>query len=260
MLSGRTPLRQLLASTAVKPSQIKGLSISAQSKGVYLLDKQGSNLRHGIVSSDGRSLSIVKQWQEDGVPEKIYPLPLQTLWTGHPVSIVRWLKGNEPENYANIGSIMMAHDYLRYRLCGVVNAELTNMSESNFFNAQTGQYDKNLLVMFGIDEVWDALPPILKVDEQAGVITQEAAKLTGLMPGTKVFGGLFDVVATAICSGINASQPKLNYVMGTWSVTSGIANEIATMQHNFVYGHYAVENEYIVHGSEPYLRFKLRVV
>lgn len=242
---------RLLASTAVKPSQIKGLSVSAQGKGVYLLDKQGANLRHGIVSSDGRSLSIVKQWQQDGVPEKIYPLTLQTLWTGHPVSIVRWLKDNEPENYANIGSIMMAHDYLRYRLCGEVHAELTNMSESNFFNAQTGQYDKDLLSMFGIDEVWDALPSILKADEQAGVITQEAAKLTGLMPGTKVFGGLFDVVATAICSGINASQPKLNYVMGTWSVTSGIATEITTMQHNFVYGHYAVENEYIVHEASP---------
>jgi len=100
-------IQKLLASTGVNPSEIKGLSISAQGKGVYLLDKNGANLRHGILSSDGRSLSIVKQWQQDGLPAKIYPMTLQTLWTGHPVSIVRWLKENEPENYANIGSILM---------------------------------------------------------------------------------------------------------------------------------------------------------
>jgi len=244
-------IQQLLASTGVNPSQIKGLSISAQGKGIYLLDKHGANLRHGILSSDGRSLSIVKQWQQQGLPEKIYPMTLQTLWTGHPVSIVRWLKENEPENYANIGSILMAHDYLRYRLTGSVHGELTNMSESNFFNALTGQYDKDLLALFGIDEVWDALPPIIKADEQAGVISEDAAKLTGLMSGTPVFGGLFDVVATAICSGINATEQKLNYVMGTWSVTSGIATEITTMPHNFVYGHYAVDNEYIIHEASP---------
>lgn len=244
-------IQKLLVSTGVNPSEIKGLSISAQGKGVYLLDKNGANLRHGILSSDGRSLSIVKQWQQDGLPEKIYPMTLQTLWTGHPVSIVRWLKENEPENYANIGSILMAHDYLRYRLTGSVHGELTNMSESNFFNAQTGQYDKDLLALFGIDEVWNALPPILKSDEQAGVISSEAAQLTGLMAGTPVFGGLFDVVATAICSGINATEPKLNYVMGTWSVTSGIATEVTSMPHNFVYGHYAVDSEYIIHEASP---------
>jgi L-xylulokinase len=246
-----TAIRQLLTETQVAPGDIKGISISAQGKGVYLLDKAGNNLRPGILSSDGRSLSIVKQWQQEGLPEKIYPLTLQTLWTGHPVSIVRWLKENEPENYANIGAIMMAHDYLRYRLSGAIHAELTNMSESNFFNAQTGAYDRTLLELFGIDDVWDALPPILKPDAQAGVISSASAQLTGLMAGTPVFGGLFDVVATAICSGINATEDKLNYVMGTWSVTSGIATEISSMEHNFVYGHYAVANEYIIHEASP---------
>ena len=244
-------IQQLLAATQVSPADIKGISISAQGKGVYLLDKAGNNLRHGILSSDGRSLSIVKQWQQDGLPQKIYPLTLQTLWTGHPVSIVRWLKENEPQNYTNIGSIMMAHDYLRYRLTGAIHAELTNMSESNFFNAQTGTYDSDLLNLFGIDEVWDALPPLLKPDEQAGAISTQAAELTGLIVGTPVFGGLFDVVATAICSGITANDNKLNYVMGTWAVTSGIATEISQMDYNFVYGHYAVAKEYIIHEASP---------
>ena len=42
-------------------------------------------------------MEIVRRWQEDGIPEKPYPLTRQTLWTGHPVSLLRWLKEHEPE-------------------------------------------------------------------------------------------------------------------------------------------------------------------
>ena len=150
-------IKQLLETTQVEPTAIKGLSISAQGKGVYLLDKQGKNLGHGIMSSDSRSLPIVKEWLEQGKAQEIYPTTLQTLWTGHPVSIIRWIKENDRQRYDQIGAVMMSHDYLRYRLTGEVAAELTNISESNFFNSITGEYDKALLTTFGIEEIWDAL-------------------------------------------------------------------------------------------------------
>ncbi|MDH5919696.1 carbohydrate kinase [Vibrio splendidus] len=244
-------IKQLLETTKVEPTSIKGLSISAQGKGVYLLDKEGQNLGHGIMSSDSRSLPIVKEWLEQDKAQEIYPTTLQTLWTGHPVSIIRWIKENDAERYNNIGAVMMSHDYLRYRLTGEVAAELTNISESNFFNSITGEYDKALLETFGIEEIWDALPPVVKPQQQAGKVTAAVANETGLAIGTPVFGGLFDVVSTAICSGINSSEDTLNYVMGTWAVTSGISKQVTQESHNFVYGHYAVDNEYIIHEASP---------
>ena len=244
-------IKQLLETTLVEPTAIKGLSISAQGKGVYLLDKQGKNLGHGIMSSDSRSLPIVKEWLEQGKAQEIYPTTLQTLWTGHPVSIIRWIKENDRQRYDQIGAVMMSHDYLRYRLTGEVSAELTNISESNFFNSITGEYDKALLTTFGIEEIWDALPPVVKPQQQAGKITAAIAEETGLALGTPVFGGLFDVVSTAICSGINSSEDTLNYVMGTWAVTSGISKQVTQETYNFVYGHYAVDGEYIIHEASP---------
>ncbi|NNN43976.1 MULTISPECIES: FGGY-family carbohydrate kinase [unclassified Vibrio] len=244
-------IRQLLITTKVDPNCIKGLSISAQGKGVYLLDKQGENLGYGIMSSDARSLPIVKQWLKQGIAESTYPSTLQTLWTGHPVSILRWIKDNDARRYNDIGAVLMAHDYLRYRLTGEVAAELTNISESNLFNSITGQYDQALLATFGIEEIWEALPPIIKPQQQAGKITAEVALETGLAVGTPVFGGLFDVVSTAICSGINSSEEALNYVMGTWSVTSGIAKQVTKDNYPFVYGHYAIDDEYIIHEASP---------
>lgn len=244
-------IKQLLETTQVEPTAIKGLSISAQGKGVYLLDKQGKNLGHGIMSSDSRSLPIVKEWLDQGKAQEIYPTTLQTLWTGHPVSIIRWIKDNDRQRYDQIGAVMMSHDYLRYRLTGEVAAELTNISESNVFNSITGEYDKALLKTFGIEEIWDALPPVVKPQQQAGKITAAIAEETGLALGTPVFGGLFDVVSTAICSGINSSEDTLNYVMGTWAVTSGISKQVTQETHNFVYGHYAIDGEYIIHEASP---------
>jgi len=244
-------IKELLESTQVEVSSIKGISISAQGKGVYLLDKKGENLGYGIMSSDSRALPIVKDWLEQGIAQEIYPSTLQTLWTGHPVSIIRWIKENDAKRYQQIGSVLMAHDYLRYRLTNQIGAEITNISESNFFNSVEGQYDKNLLKTFAIEEIWDALPPIVMPQQKTGVVTKEVASETGLAEGTAVFGGLFDVVSTAICSGINSSGKTLNYVMGTWAVTSGITTEVTQAEHNFVYGHYAVEGEYIIHEASP---------
>ncbi|SBS35098.1 L-xylulose/3-keto-L-gulonate kinase [Marinomonas spartinae] len=247
----KAAISKLLTTTDINVDDIKGISISAQGKGVYLLDKNQRNLRNGILSSDSRSLDIVERWQAEKLPEKIYPLTLQTLWTGHPVSIIRWLKDYEPENYEQIGAILMAHDYIRFRLTGEVHAELTNISESNFFNANTGNYDAELLALFGIDEVFSALPPIIKPDQLAGYVTPEIARETGLKVGTQVFGGLFDVVSTAVCSGIDESADSLNYVMGTWSVTSGIADNIPPLDYRYVYGHYVVDGQYIIHEASP---------
>ncbi|MGR5529457.1 FGGY-family carbohydrate kinase [Vibrio alfacsensis] len=246
-----TVIKQLIGTTQVDPTAIKGLSISAQGKGVYLLDKQGKNLGYGIMSSDSRALPIVKQWLAEGKAQEIYPTTLQTLWTGHPVSIIRWIKENDFERYNQIGAVLMSHDYLRYRLTGEVAAELTNISESNFFNSITGQYDKSLLETFGIEEIWNALPPVVTPQQQAGKVTAQVAAETGLSEGTPVFGGLFDVVSTAVCSGINSSEETLNYVMGTWAVTSGISKQVTEESHNFVYGHYAVDGEYIIHEASP---------
>lgn len=244
-------IREVLALTQIAPNLIRGIGISAQGKGLFLLDKQARPLGHGILSSDQRALEIVKQWQQQKIPQQLYPKTRQTLWTGHPVSILRWLKENQPERYQKIGSVLMSHDYLRFRLTGEIGAEQTNISESNLYNMQTGQYDATLAHLLKIPEILTALPPIVKPAQIAGYISPQAAQQTGLLAGTPVVGGLFDVVATALCADLNNEQ-TLNAVLGTWSVVSGITSQIDPNQpYPFVYGKYATEQHFIVHEASP---------
>ncbi|WGE31608.1 carbohydrate kinase [Actinobacillus genomosp. 2] len=242
---------QTIAKSGINPTAIKGVGISAQGKGAFLLDQQNQPLGRAILSSDQRSLSIVKQWQANGIPEKLYPITRQTLWTGHPVSILRWVQDNEPERYAQIGSILMSHDYLRFCLTGELFAEETNISESNLYNMATGEYDQALADLLGLQNILEKLPPVIKPNQIAGYVTEAAAKLTGLAVGTPVVGGLFDVVSTARCANLD-DESKLNAVLGTWSVVSGITDNIdLTQTLPFVYGRYTDEGKFIIHEASP---------
>ncbi|EKA7107279.1 carbohydrate kinase [Salmonella enterica] len=241
----------LLKQTGVSGGQIKGIGISAQGKGLFLLDKQNRPLGNAILSSDRRALNIVERWQQDGIPQKLYPVTRQTLWTGHPASLLRWIKEHEPQRYAHIGCVMMAHDYLRWRLTDVKGCEESNISESNLYNMTTGRYDSRLTQWLGISEIDHALPPVVGSAETGGKISEEAAAITGLAAGTPVVGGLFDVVSTALCAGID-DEFTLNAVMGTWAVTSGIARGLREHEaHPYVYGRYVNDGQYIAHEASP---------
>lgn len=246
-----TVVRQTVEKSGVNPNDIKGIGISAQGKGAFLLDKNKQPLGRAILSSDQRAIEIVKRWQQAGIPEKLYPITRQTLWTGHPVSILRWIKEFEPERYCQIGAVLMSHDYLRFCLTGELHCEETNISESNFYNMEKGSYDPALAELLGLQDVFNQLPPVIASHQIAGYVTESAARQCGLAAGTPVVGGLFDVVSTALCAQLD-DETKLNAVLGTWSVVSGIADFIDPNQTlPFVYGRYAEAGKFIVHEASP---------
>ncbi|WP_314727837.1 FGGY-family carbohydrate kinase [Serratia quinivorans] len=244
-------IREVLARNQIAAGDIQAIGISAQGKGAFLLDKRGLPLGNAMLSSDQRALTLVQEWQKQGVPQALYPQTRQTLWTGHPVSLLRWVRQHQLERYRQIGSVLMAHDYLRYCLTGELACEETNISESNLYQMADGRYDPALAQLLGIGDIMPALPPIVGSAEIAGRVNATAAAATGLLPGTPVVGGLFDVVSTALCAGLQ-DETRLNAVMGTWSVTSGITDRITEgFDHPFVYGRHAEAGKYIVHEASP---------
>lgn len=242
-------IQRVIQKSKVDPALIESVGISAQGKGAFLLDKNQQPLGRAILSSDQRATAIVKRWQQLAIPEIIYPITSQALWSGHPVSILRWLKENEPERYEKIDTVLMSHDYLRFCLTGELHCEETNISESNLYNMNTGQYDRTLTELFGIEEIFDKLPPIVKGNQVVGTVSPQAAKKTGLAVGTKVVGGLFDVVSTALCANLQNEQ-TLNVVLGTWTIVSGITNEF-DKNTGLICGRYIQDGQFIIHDDSP---------
>jgi L-xylulokinase len=243
-------VKQVIASSAIQPADIHGVSFSSHGKGLYAIDQHGKPVRNGIISSDTRALSLVQQWCEQGLDRHTYQRGLQQLWTGHPVSLLHWLKQHEPANYDRIAAVLMVHDYVRFCMTGEIAAEITNISGSNLYNQHTRSYDTSLMADFGIPEAEGKTAPVIGSSEQAGVVTASAAAACGLLAGTPVYGGLFDVVASAVCSGVS-DEKTLSAVAGTWSIATCVTDQVIAADHPYVWGSYCIPGKYFVHEGSP---------
>lgn len=243
-------INQVLVMGNITAQAIIGISFSAHGKGLYLLDKQGKPVRNAILSSDSRAQPLVHMWRQQGKNAQAYQRSLQQLWPSHPAVLLRWLKEHEPDNYQRIGYILMAHDYIRYRLTGNLTTEETNISGSNLYNPFSGTFDESLMDIFGIAEIADKTAPIIGSAQLAGYLTSSGATRCGLPPGIPVFGGLFDVVGAALTSGVQHSH-QLSAVAGTWSITTRIFDQIMPAGYPYVWGKYCIPGSYFVHEGSP---------
>ena len=243
-------VRKVIAESGVAAADIRGISFSAHGKGLYAVDKNGLPVRNGIISSDNRAMPQVRDWKARGVDAKAYPSAFQQVWPSHPVSLLRWLKENEADSYSRIHRILMAHDWIRYQFTGEFGAEVTNISGSNLFNVDKGEYDPALFKLFGIEEMFDCTAPVTGSAESLAGVSAKAAAETGLLAGTPVYGGFFDVVSAAVCAGL-ADERNINIIMGTWTIETWIADQITTAKHPYTWGRYCIPDKYFVHEGSP---------
>lgn len=217
-------IREVLAKSGVKPEEIAGIGNTGHGNGAYLLDKQGRPLRNGIQSMDSRAADVMTEWNQRNLHKQVFPFTIQSFWPAQPNTILVWLKKNEPQKYERLGAILMAKDYIKYRLTGEVTGDYTDMSATSLMDVRNKCYSRELMELYDLSEAYDALPPLKQGSEVIGQVTSIAAQETGLMVGTPVVGGLFDVDASAIGAGaINVNQACL--VMGSWSINEVITKD-----------------------------------
>lgn len=217
-------IRKLLSVSGIPPEEIAGIGNCGHGNGIYLLDKQGLPLRYGIQSMDSRAAGVLAEWDQSKLHAKVFPITLQSFWPAQPNALLAWLKKNEPQNYERIGSVLMVKDYIKYRLTGEISTEYTDMSAANLMDVRGKKYSSELMALYDLSEVYDTLPPLYLSSEVIGKITHAASEETGLAVGTPVVGGLFDVDASAIGSGVvDVNQACL--VMGSWSINDVVTKD-----------------------------------
>ena len=219
-----TVIKDLLKKTAVNPALIAGIACCGHGKGLYLWGKNNKPVRNGIISTDNRAWKYPLKWEKEKISSRVFERSCQKILACQPVSLLAWLKDNEPESLHKIQWIFECKDYIRFRLTGKANAEITDYSGANLLNLYTENYDIELLSLFGLEDMFDKLPPLCKSTDICGYITHEAAELTGLKEGTPVAGGMFDIDACAVA--VNAAnEDNICMIAGTWSINEYIRRE-----------------------------------
>lgn len=243
-------IRDLLGKTGVQPEEIAGVGICGHGKGLYLWGKDGKPLRNGIISTDNRAWAYPLRWQEDGTEDKVFALSCQHIMSCQPVALLAWLRDNEPENYRNIRWVFECKDYVRFRLTGEARAELTDYSGANLLNLHTGTYDRQLLALFGLEDLYEALPPLCGSTEFCGRVTERAAAQCGLAAGTPVIGGMFDIDACALAVGVT-DERHLCMIAGTWSINECVRREPVMDGSVRMNSLFCLPGTYLVEESSP---------
>ena len=245
-----TVISRVLKETGTDPKDVAGIGIAGHGKGLYLWGKDGKPARNGIISTDNRAWAYPKQWAEDGTEDKVFARTAQHILACQPVSLLAWLRDNEPDSYRNIRWVFECKDYIRFRLTGEAKAEITDYSGANLMNLHTRAYDPELLELFGLEEIVAALPPLCRATEVCGYVSEEAAALCGLLPGTPVAGGMFDINACALAVGIT-DPDRICMIAGTWSINEYVRREPVTDGSVLMNSLFCLPEYYLIEESSP---------
>lgn len=220
-------IKGVIEEAKINNEDIVAIGITAYGNGLVYVDENIDPVYPAIVSTDDRASDYCKKFKENGIERKIFPYTRQTTWSAQPAVLLPWFKDNNPDVYKKTRWVLSMKDYIRYKLTGKLNGELTEASSTCLMNLDTKQYDPYIFDTLGIKECIDKMPPVLNSTDIAGTITNDVAKLTGLKEGTPVAAGYFDIDANALASGI-LSDKELCLIAGTWSINEFLIKDAAT--------------------------------
>ncbi len=228
-------IKKVIRTSKIAAQDIIGVSCVGHGKGLYILDNQKRIFTHGILSTDSRAIKEAERFEKD--VSKIYPISHQHVMESQSPVLLNWLKNNRTDIYLNIGYVLAAKDFVRERLTGQIFQEYGDASGNNFLNLSTQQYDSRLFNFFDIPEMFSKMPPLKKYNEEVGEITYKAAEDTGLLQGTPVFAGMFDIDACSLATGV-VDDDYFSVIAGTWNINvfpSKKLSEISSGLMNSIY-------------------------
>ncbi len=243
-------ISMVIRTSGVDPHEISAVATTGHGNGLYLVDERGRPVYPGIYSTDTRAQAYVKRWYADGTFERVLPKTMQSLWAGQPVALLSWFRDHRPDVLQQTRWILTCKDYLRFRLTGEAYAEITDLSGSSVMNVRDVTYDQELFRAYGIEEYAAMFPPLKYPADICGHVTKAAAERTGLVEGTPVAGGLFDIDACAIATGITTPE-KLCLVVGTWSINEYISSAPVVSKSIFMTSLYCIPGYWLVLEGSP---------
>ena len=216
-------LRQVICKSGIDPGDVAGVGISGQMHGLVLLDGQGEVLRDSIIWCDGRTSAECAEITGIIGRRRLIEITANPALTGFTAGKILWVRKHEPELYARARHILLPKDYLRYKLCGVFASEVSDASGMNLLDVPGRKWSAEILDKLDIDP--ELLPKLYESFEVTGHVTDDAALLTGLRPGTPVVGGAGDNAAAAIGTGV-VENGKAFLTIGTSGVIFAHSDEV----------------------------------
>ncbi|WP_340118242.1 FGGY-family carbohydrate kinase [Pelagibius sp. 7325] len=213
--NARQAIRGCIEMAGIDARQIAAIGCAGHGNGLYLLDKADRPLL-GIQSLDTRAAALARRLAAER-GDRLHGLCLQKPWPSQTPTLLAWVKDNAPDVYARAGTAMLCKDFITFKLTGERVSDISDMSGCGLLRLPDAVFDDDLLSAYGLAEARGLLPRLVQPTDIAGRVDAPAAEATGLAEGTPVIGGFFDVVASAMGSGV-VGAGEASIIAGTWSI------------------------------------------
>ena len=193
--------KTLLETSGLANTEIAAFGCSTLAADVLPVDENCTPLRKGILYGiDSRATEEIKYLEE------YYGDRLDELWGGEELCSsdcmpkVLWIKNNEPEVYEKTYKFLTASSYITAKLTGnyVIDQFLAKAAFRPLYREDGSINEAECGLFCRPDQLCE--PRV--VTDLAGHVTAEAAKETGLLPGTPVIVGSGDSTSEAVSVGI----------------------------------------------------------
>ncbi len=185
----------------INANNIAGLSLSGQMHSSVFLDENMEVIRPAILWSDTRT---VKQCEEilnrTGGLKKLIKKVSNPALEGFTAPKILWLKQNEPKNYNKVNYVLMPKDYIRYKLTGNINTEVSDAAGTLLFDVKKKEWSNELANAINIET--NILPSVIESVEVGGKINKSTSQILELKENTPVIAGGADNACGAVGSGI----------------------------------------------------------
>ena len=180
---------------------VAGIGISGQMHSSVFLDASGAVIRPALLWCDGRTTAECAEITEKAGGEgKLKEWVSNPALEGFTLPKVLWLRNHEPAAYERLATVMLAKDFIRYRLTGAIATEPSDASGTLMFDPVGMRWSEPLLQAVGLSP--SLLPPVGGSAEVLGRSTAQVTALTGLPSGTPVVGGGADNACGAAGVGV----------------------------------------------------------
>lgn len=195
-------VRGVLAEASITGSEVKGVGLSGQMHGLVMLDATGQVIRPSLIWCDQRSQPQVDWVHEKLGKDAVLQHIANPMLTGFTLPKLLWVRDHEPDAFGRLKTVLLPKDYVRYVLTGELATEVSDASGTGLFDVVGRRWSLEMIDGLGLDR--GILPRAFESSEVTGQISLQAAKRTGLAPGTPVVGGGGDQAASAVGNGIVA--------------------------------------------------------
>jgi len=197
-------------------SRVRAIAVSGQQHGLVVLDQKDRVIRAAKLWNDTSTHSQCQDIVNKAGGLENYQNEIgNSLPPGFTASKLLWIRQNEPENYHQIHSFMLPHDYLNFYLTGEKVAEAGDASGTGYFKIRDRKWSTRTLKWIDSERnLKDCLPRLIASDEPAGKLRPKLAQNWGMSPSVVVCSGGGDNMMGAIGSG-NVASGIITVSLGT---------------------------------------------